>query len=100
LICRFCEQWNPDSANRCCFCDNPADAVEDGTTHGTPAYIRNTGRQLQVPRAERSMFDERQKGVELNLGEMWRQGGSQRLMVIAGAVIALAIVLGMLIHNC
>jgi hypothetical protein len=37
LICRFCSQWNPEQATRCCFCGNPADAVEDTTRAGRPS---------------------------------------------------------------
>jgi hypothetical protein len=29
LICRFCDQWNPDGAARCVFCNNSVDAKED-----------------------------------------------------------------------
>jgi hypothetical protein len=34
LICRFCSQWNPERAARCCFCQNRLDAAEDRTASG------------------------------------------------------------------
>jgi len=34
LSCRFCQQWNPAVATRCCFCGNLLDAAEDATAGG------------------------------------------------------------------
>jgi hypothetical protein len=31
MLCRFCKQWNPDGAKRCCFCQNDLEATEDAT---------------------------------------------------------------------
>ncbi len=100
MICRFCSQWNPESAGRCCFCDNVLDGTQDTTRDGQPAYLRNTGRQLQVPRAQRSMYDPRPQGMELDLSGLWRKGGKDRMLLVAGVVIAVVILLGMVIRSC
>ena len=100
MICRFCAQWNPDSASRCSFCDNAADAAEDTTRDGQPAYIRNTGQQFQVPRAQASVFDRPTNTGPVDLVDMWRKGGKDRVTLVAGVVILVVIALGMLIHNC
>ncbi len=31
MICRFCSQWNRDTAARCTFCNNHRDAEDDAT---------------------------------------------------------------------
>lgn len=100
MICPYCSQWNPDSAPRCSFCDNQPGSGEDRTASGQPAYLRNTGMQVQLPKVQRSMFAEPQRGGELNLSEMWRKGGKDRALLVVGAVIAVVIVLGMVVHNC
>jgi len=98
LICKFCAQWNPDATKRCCFCDNVFDGTEDQTSHGTPSYVRNTGRQFQVPKAQRSIFDKVpsfDEGFDINLSAMWRKGGIERALVIAAVVVVAVIVVGM-----
>jgi hypothetical protein len=46
LICRFCEQWNLDSAPRCVFCGNAFSSETDDTLAGRPSY---DGPRLTVP---------------------------------------------------
>jgi hypothetical protein len=96
LICRFCSQWNPEGTNRCCFCGNPLDATEDRTLSGAPDYLRNTGQQLQVPKAMRSRFDTPPEGG-FDLMEKLRSGsGSDRLIgVLVVAGVALMVLYGM-----
>jgi hypothetical protein len=38
LICRFCEQWNPDGAARCSFCHNAPGATDDETSAAQRAF--------------------------------------------------------------
>jgi len=48
LICRFCQQWNPEEAIRCSFCNNAVQANEDLTRSG-----RITVEQARLPPVER-----------------------------------------------
>lgn len=94
MICRFCSQWNSEGAGRCCFCGNQLDAAEDVTASGTPDYLRNTGQQLQLPKAMRSRYDPPPDGFDLM--EKLRGKGSDRLVgVLVVAGIALAVLFGL-----
>lgn len=39
MICPFCEQWNPDHAERCVFCENAFRIGKDRTSHGEAKYV-------------------------------------------------------------
>ena len=97
MICRFCSQWNPESAVRCSFCNNRTDATEDATLDGTPDYVRNTGEHVEIPRALPSQFDRPEPAFDVMTilrGRKW-----QPLNTIIGVVVVL-IVVGLLLRSC
>ena len=92
LICRFCSQWNPASAQSCCFCDNATDATEDDTRHGTPAYLRNRDRRFYVPQVEASKLELPCEVIERCRGLTRIRGNVQRMSLI-GLWVGLCVVL-------
>jgi hypothetical protein len=55
LICRFCNQWNPDGALRCCFCNNLSEATQDQTRAGRITVVSSL--LPKVTREERSLAE-------------------------------------------
>ena len=96
MICRFCQQWNPDPATRCCFCGNALDATEDATASGRPSAAYKGLAQMpgepHSPQPGRKIFPVGDPDLERH-GKLLDRAG-----LIIGAVIAIGIGIWMLIR--
>jgi hypothetical protein len=55
VLCRFCSQWNPEGALRCCFCNNLSGATQDQTRGGRVTVV--SARLPAVQRDGRSLAE-------------------------------------------
>jgi len=49
LNCRYCGQWNPDTALRCSFCANAKDALEDATVQPRRSQVHSAEARIPAP---------------------------------------------------
>ena len=49
MICRVCEQWNPDGAERCSFCHNAPGAAADETGSAERHFAATSPPRADLP---------------------------------------------------
>jgi hypothetical protein len=87
LICRFCQQWNPEVSTRCCFCNNLLAATEDATAGGRSSAAFKGLAQLpgeHAPQPGRKLFPAGEPELERH-GKLLDRAG-----LVIGVVIAIA----------
>jgi hypothetical protein len=89
LICAFCEQWNPDGALRCCFCNNLLEGTEDTTLDGTPGYAKKVA--VTTPHPAQQRYDPR--ATPEGLFEIARQMNAKELIALAAAAVGAIVLL-------
>lgn len=91
MECKFCSQWNPQGATRCCFCDNQPGAEADASASGRPPY--ETRSRAAVIKALPSSYDlpkpTTRPPVQFEISLTPNQA-------IAAGVVALLLILGVL----
>lgn len=95
MNCRFCDQWNPEGEQRCCFCTNLLDGTEDRTLAGTADYLQNVRVTGPLPTADGRPGP----GAPDSLLEIVKQMNAKERAAL-GAILAGALVLFFLFVRC
>lgn len=91
MTCRFCTQWNPQTAVKCAFCGNSLDASEDLT-----AAARKRQIDIRLPRVLA-------RRISLRGGNRPRGGVTEEPNVVGMGLVglgALVILLSLLSKMC